>query len=98
MSGTHPTPSRPSPHTPIDRPEPTLQSIRQHNESKNTERLILLSEQGVAAIYLVFFDLPDNLTVVHDPPKQLCYGRRRQSCSSDKRYLNQHLPTEDKDT
>lgn len=52
-----------------------------------------MSEQGISAIYLVFFDLPDNLTVVHDPSEQLCYGRRRQSHASDRRHRCQHPST-----
>ena len=89
--GTAPPP--PLPHTPADQPEPTRQLIIQFEELKNTERLICLSEQGIAAIYLVFFDLPDNLTVAHDPSEQLCYGRRRQSHASDGRHRCQHPST-----
>jgi len=37
-----------------------------------------MSEQGYTAFSLVFFKLPDNLTVAYDPCEQLCYGRRRQ--------------------
>lgn len=40
-------------------------------------------EQGITSIYLVFFDLPYNLTVSRDLSEQLCYGKRRQSHASE---------------
>ena len=67
--------------------------MRQFEGAKYTERLLSLSEQGISAIYLVFFDLPDNLTVAHDPYEQLCYGQRRQSHASDGRHRCQHPST-----
>lgn len=93
FSEEQPPPPSPSPYNPRG-PIITNLSI---NETvwgtKNTERLILLSEQGISTIYLVFFNLPDNLTVAHDPSGQLCYGRRRQSHASDGRHRCQHPST-----
>ena len=93
FSEEQPPPPSPSPYNPRG-PIITNLSI---NETvwgtKNTERLILLSEQGISTIYLVFFNLPDNLTVARDPSGQLCYGRRRQSHTSDGTLQNQLLNT-----
>ena len=57
----------------------TRQSIGQLWGRKFTLRLNQMLRQGFSGDPLVFFNLPDNLTVAHDLSKQLCYGRRRQS-------------------